>query len=126
MSVVDCERAVYQIDVVPSYGFVDDPEWGVDIHRDDCLFILRLVDEVGFHSCKRSAIWNDMTGYVDQLQKEENLPEGQYIVTYYMYDGQDLQQLADVGVSKEQIIQNVIAQKYREGADYFLMKEDLA
>lgn len=123
MSVVDYERAVFQLDVEPTYGFLDDPEWGVDIHREECLFVFRLVDEVGYHSCKRSVIWDDMTGYVDGLQREEKLPEGKYVVTYYHYDGQDLIQLADVDVTKEQIIQNVLAQKYREGADYFLMKK---
>lgn len=122
MSVVDYERAVFQLDVSPSYGFLDDPEWGVDIHKEDCLCVLRLVDEVGYHSCKRSAIWDDMTGYVDEIQREEELPDGRFIVTYYMYDGQDLVQLADVDVSKDEVIQNVINQKYREGADYFLMK----
>lgn len=123
MSFVDYERAVFQLDVTPSYAFWDDPEWGVDIHKEDCLCVLHLRDEVGYHSCKKSAIWDDMNGYVDEIQKEKDLPDGKFIVTYYMYDGQDLIQLADVDISKEEIIQNVLNQKYREGADYFLMKK---
>ena len=123
MSVIDCERAVFQLDVSPTYGFLDDPEWGVDIHKEDCLCILRIIDEVGYHSCERSALYDDMTGYVNEIQREEALPEGKYIVTYYWFDGQDLQQLADVGIMKAEIIQNVRNQKYREGADYFLMEE---
>ena len=119
---VDYERAVFQINVNPDYAFYDDPEWGVDLHKEDCLCVLHLRDEVGWHSCNKSAIWDDMTGYVDELQREEKLPDGDYIVTYFWYDGQDLQQLADVGISKQQIIENVKNQKYREGADYFLVK----
>ena len=46
-----------------------------------------------------------------------------YIVCYWWYDGQDLLQLADVGIAKEEIIENVRDQKYREGADYYLMQE---
>ena len=120
---VDYERAIFQLDVTPSYGFWDDPEWGVDLHKDECLFVFHLKDEIGWHTCNLSALWDDMTGYVDKLQKEEELPEGKYVVTYFKYDGHDLLQLADVGISKQQIIENVKNQKYVEGADYFLMPQ---
>jgi len=118
------ERAIFQLDIEPSYGFLDDPEWDVDLHRDECLFILQTDDMVGYHACVHSAYWEDISGYVDRLQEEEKLPEGNYIVTYYIYDGQDLQQRAEIGVTKAQIIQNVLDQKYVEGAEYFLKKED--
>ena len=119
----DVERAVYQLTVDPAYGFYDDPEWGVDLNKEDCLFILSVNSEAGYHSCERSVLYDDMTGYVDELQNEEDLPDGRFIVTYYWYDSFDLLQLADVGISKAEIIQNVKNQKYREGADYFLMEE---
>lgn len=118
----DVQRAVFQITVEPRYAFYDDPEWGVDLRREDCLAVLSVNSETGYHSCERSACYDDMTGYVDEIQREEELPEGKYIVTYYWFDGQDLQQLADVGIMKAEIIQNVQNQKYREGADYFLME----
>ena len=76
-----------------------------------------------FHQCKRSALWDDMTGYVDQLQDEEELADDElYVVTYYKYDGTDfLEQLVDFGLTKQEIIQNVLDQKYVEGADYVTM-----
>ena len=121
---VNYERAVYQMDVEPHYGFIDDPEWGVDISREDCLFLLNVMDETGYHACWHSAVWEDVSNLVDGLQEEVALPDGKYIVTYYWYDGNDLLQLVDVGVTKAQIIQNVLDQKYKEGADYFLMEEE--
>lgn len=76
-----------------------------------------------FHQCKRSALWDDMTGYVDQLQDEEELADDElYVVTYYEYDGTDfLEQLVDFGLTKQEIINNVKNQKYVEGADYVTM-----
>ena len=73
-----------------------------------------------FHQCKRSALHDDMTGYVDQLQHEEELADDElYVVTYYEYDGTSfLNQLVDFGLTKQEIIQNVLDQKYVEGADY--------
>lgn len=53
---------------------------------------------------------------------EAALPDGLFIVTYYWWDGQDLLQYCDHGITKQQIIENVRAQKYREGADYFLIE----
>lgn len=43
-------------------------------------------------------------------------------MTYYEYDGTDfLEQLVDFGLTKQEIIQNVLDQKYVEGADYVTM-----
>ena len=76
-----------------------------------------------FHQCKRSGIYDDMTGYVDQLQDEEKLADDElYVVTYYKYDGTNfLEQLVDFGLTKKEIIKNVLDQKYVEGADYVTM-----
>ena len=76
-----------------------------------------------FHQCKRSALYDDMTDYVDQLQDEEELADDElYVVTYYKYDGTSfLEQLVDFGLTKQEIIQNVLDQKYVEGADYVTM-----
>lgn len=76
-----------------------------------------------FHQCKRSALWNDMTGYVDQLQDEEKLADDElYVVAYYEYNGwNDLYNRVDFGLTKQEIIQNVKNQKYVEGADYVTM-----
>ena len=76
-----------------------------------------------FHQCKRSALYDDMTGYVDQLQDEKKLADDElYVVTYYKYDGTNfLEQLVDFGLTKQEIIQNVLDQKYVEGADYLTM-----
>lgn len=94
--------------------------------------ILIVKDEVGYHACNKSAVWDDLEGYTDILQNENELPDNQfYIVTYYKYDGSGLEQLIDFGITKQQIIDNVNNQKYIEGADYFTMEqltqlEDLA
>lgn len=76
-----------------------------------------------YHQCKRSALYDDMTGYVDQLQNEENLANDElYVVTYYEYDGKgDLYNRVDFGLTKREIIGNVLNQKYVEGADYVTM-----
>lgn len=76
-----------------------------------------------YHQCVRSGLYYDLTGYVDQLQDEENLADDElYVVTYYKYDGTDfLEQLVDFGLTKQEIIQNVLDQKYVEGADYVTM-----
>ena len=120
------ERAVFQVSVEPTYGFLDDPEWEFDIHRDECMFVLDVEKRTGSHACNRSFLYDDMTGYVDVIQAENMLPEGLYIVTYWMPDGDnfDLLQMADIGITKDEIIENVVNQKYREGADYFLMPEE--
>ena len=120
------ERAVFQVSVEPTYGFLDDPEWDLDIHREECLFVLDVEKRTDSHACNRSVVYDDMTGYVDAVQSENLLPEGKYIVTYWTQDGEsyDLLQMADIGLTKDEIIENVVNQKYREGADYFLMPEE--
>lgn len=119
------ERAIIKSEDGKQYFFYDDPEWGVDYKKTDVECILDIDEETGFHCCERSALYNDMKGYVDKIQNENELPNGKYIVTYFKLcdNGSGLEQLVDYGIKKEQIIENVNAQKYVEGADYFLMKK---
>lgn len=119
------ERAIIKSKDGKQYFFYDDPEWGVDYKKDEVEGILDIDEETGFHSCVKSALYDDMTGYVDKIQNENELPKGAYIVTYFKLcdDGSGLEQLVDYGITKEQIIENVNAQRYVEGADYFLMEQ---
>lgn len=78
---------------------------------------------VGFHACNKSRLYEDMTGYVDTIQRERDLSDGKYIVCYFVCDDNlDLLQYVDYGITKEQIIANVEAQKYVEGAEYYPME----
>jgi len=104
------------------YYFVDDlnPE---DISQEDIRHQVRLLklprDLVGTHQCRKSIVYDDMKGYTDVLQREEQLPDGHYIVCYYWWDGRHIIQLVDWDISREQVIQNVLQQRYLEGAAYF-------
>lgn len=119
------ERAIIKSEDGKQYFFYDDPEWGVDYKEDEFEGVLDLDEEIGFHSVEKSALYEDMTGYIDKIQNENELPNGRYIVTYFKLsdNGFDLEQLVDYGITKEQIIENVNAQRYVEGADYFLMEQ---
>lgn len=117
------ERAIIK-DNGENYYFFDDPEWGVDMERSEVELILDVDKETSFHACNKSFLWDDMDGYVDELQHEESLPDGAYIVTYFARCDDDLVQLVDYRITKQQIIENVLAQKYVEGADYFLLVDE--
>lgn len=118
------ERAIIKSEDSKQYFFYDDPEWGVDYKKNEVEGVLDIEEEVGFHSCEKSALYEDMSGYIDKVQNENELPNGKYIVTYFkICDGSDLEQVVDYGITKEQIIENVKAQRYVEGADYFLMEQ---
>lgn len=78
---------------------------------------------VGCHVCNKSKLYENMEGYVDTIQHEHDLPDGKYVVTHYVCDDNyDLLQYVDYGITKEQIIANVEAQKYVESAEYYLME----
>lgn len=68
-----------------------------------------------------------MTGYVDEVQNERELPDNiLFIVTYFRDDGSHgsgLEQVVDFGITKQQLIENIEAQKYVEGADYFSVEQ---
>lgn len=116
------ERAIIKSEDGKQYFFYDDPEWGVDYKKNEVEGVLDIKEKVGFHSCEKSALYENMSGYIDKVQNENELPNGKYIVTYFkICDGSDLEQVVDYGITKEQIIENVNAQRYVEGADYFLM-----
>lgn len=121
------ERAIVKFDDGKGYGFYDDPEWGVDYKKEEVEGVVDIEKEVGYHECIKSYLYDDLADYVDAMQDEENLPEdGIFIVTYFKQIPNDfsrLEQRVDFGISKKQIIANVIAQKYIEGADYFLMEQ---
>ena len=84
---------------------------------------LKYENSVGYHQCVKSALYDDLSEYIDELQDEESLPDDKlFIVTYYeAEDAFTLIHRVDFGISKQQIIDNVHAQKYVEGADYFTM-----
>ena len=120
------ERAIIKSENGKEYFFYDDPEWGVDYKKNEVEGTVIIETEIDYHACNKSGLYNDMEGYVDDLQNEKNLPEGKnYIVTYFKLcdDCSGLEQLVDFGITKQQIIDNVIAQKYVEGADYFTMEQ---
>ena len=116
----NCEIAVYREGDI--YYWWDEPIWGEDLNREDCTDILNERNATGFHVCEKSVLYDNLYGYEDAIQNEASLPDGLYIVTYYWWDGRDLLQYCDYGVTKQQIVENVRNQKYREGADYFLME----
>lgn len=78
---------------------------------------------ISHHTCVKSAEYDDMTGYVDALQNEEDLSDDElYVVTYFTFAPSCcLYQHVDMGITKQQIIDNVKAQKYVEGASYHTM-----
>lgn len=80
----------------------------------------------GVHQCEKTILNDDMDGYVDTLQNEEELSDNElYVVTYehaFLDCGYwNLEGLVDFGITKQQIIENVKAQKYVEGATYYTM-----
>ena len=74
----------------------------------------------GYHVSEKSALYDDMEGFVDDVQCEEGLDDGElYVVTYFEFDdGNFLNQRVDFGITKSEIIRNVKAQRYIEGATY--------
>lgn len=77
-----------------------------------------------YHKCFKSALYNDMTGYQDEVQCEGELSDDElYVVTYFkcLRDVCFLEQLVDFGITKQEIIDNVKHNKYVEGASYFTM-----
>ena len=93
------------------------------------------VDEcnrAGIHECRNSIFVADIDGegdnvldYVDELQNEYELIDNElYVVLYYKYKtNYGLIDLVDFGITKQEIIDNVKAQKYVDGATYFTMEQ---
>ena len=78
---------------------------------------------VDYHKCIKSALYNDMTGYVDEVQNEEYYlcSSELYVVLYNEFEESSggLFSKVDFGITKQEIIENVKNQKYVEGATYF-------
>lgn len=120
------ERAIYKSKDGKRFFFYDDPIWDSDLKKSEIEGIVDIDKEIGFHACNKSGLYDDMEGYVDELQNENDLPDGKiYVVTYFKLceDCSGLEQLVDFGITKQQIIDNVTAQKYVEGADYFTVEQ---
>lgn len=120
------ERAIYKSEDGKQFFFYDDPIWDSDLKKSEIEGVVDVNKEIGFHACNKSGLYDDMEGYVDKLQNENDLPDGKiYVVTYFKLceDCSGLEQLVDFGITKQQIIDNVIAQKYVEGADYFTVEQ---
>lgn len=87
-------------------------------------------NSAGYHECNKSALYDNMTEYIDELQNEKYLADTElYVVTYnhaFIDGGQwNLEGLVDFGVTKQEIIENVKNQRYVEGATYYTMGQML-
>ena len=92
--------------------------------KKDAKYFVDVDFSAGYHQCIKSALYNDVSDRIDGLQTEQkDLKHGElYVVTYFEYDGTSLlEQPVDFGLTKEEIIKNVEAGKYAEGASYFTM-----
>ena len=81
-------------------------------------------NSAGVHMNIKSALYDDMAGYIDELQDEEDLADGElYVVCYFEFEkcSYGLLQKIDFGITKQEIIENVKNQKYVEGAYYYTM-----
>jgi hypothetical protein len=105
----------YWIDYMDEYE-IEEAKYFVD---DD--------NDAGVHVSKASLLYDDMTDYVDELQHEEDLSDGElYVVCYFWTDCPScLYQEVDFGITKQEIIENVKNQKYVEGAEYYTMGQML-
>ena len=107
-----------------SYYFADEPDWSGDWDKNDPSIIgwYELDKIAGFHDSEKSALYDDMTGFHDEVTVENNLPNLRFVVAYFKHtDSAGLDQCVDFDISKDQIIQNVRDQKYVEGAAYYLL-----
>lgn len=125
MGTINIEKVILKAD--GQYFFYDEPEPEFDYKENGAIGIFPPKTEVGFHQCNKSALYDDMTGYIDKIQLEESLPDQErYVVCYFKAEensGVTLYQLVDYDITKSEIIVNVINQKYVEGADYYLLKD---
>lgn len=62
-------------------------------------------------------------GQKDHIREYDyKIPEGKYVVCYYE-DLESCYQKVDYNITKEDIIRNILDQKYKDGANYYLMEE---
>lgn len=93
-------------------------------YEDYLLYIVDDAHSSGFHVCDKSALYDDMTGYEDLIQREDELKDDEFYVVLYdeCYENDKscgLLSSVDFGVTKQDIIQNVLNNKYVESALYF-------
>ncbi len=116
------QTAIVQAEDGEQYYFYDAPVWEEDISRDDVFGELCTEEAIGTHECVKSCVYDDMAGFIDQIQDEYKLPDGErFIVTYFhgIPSTSGLLQLVDFGITKDEIITNIEAQKYVEGGEIF-------
>ena len=96
----------------------------IEEYKDRLLYIADDKHSSDVHACNKSVLYDDMTGYQDTIQREEELKDDEfYVVLYnkpeYVRGWWELSGAVDFGVTKENIIQSVLDNKYVEGAWYF-------
>ena len=95
-------------------------EYGYRLGRFDPVAVGVFIDAA--HYCLKSALYDDLTNYQDTLQDEENekLKNGvTYTVCYYKNDDSDLLQFVDHKISRQDIVDNILSNRYVEGAEIF-------
>ena len=103
---------------------IGDGFYWVEDEKKDAKYLVDADFSVCHHQCIKSALYDDVSNFIDGLQTEQrDLEHGElYVVTYFEYDGASgLEQPVDLGLTKEEIIKNVEAGKYAEGATYYTM-----
>lgn len=91
-------------------------------YKDNLLYVVDDAHSSGYHACHKSALYDDMTGYEDSIQREDELKDDEfYVVLYFSIDESNwsIDCKVDFGVTKHDIVQNVIDNKYAEGASYY-------
>ena len=113
------------------YYWFDDPDWDFDLERERCAYVFEADKVAGCHFYTISRVAGDVMpeDYVDGPQNEleayweEYAKPGDwgdhYVVLYHHWNGSELVQLADVDVRPWQIVQNIRANRYVEGAEYY-------
>ena len=100
--------------------------WFDTLDDDEMSRALYLCDPnhaAGYHACEKSALYDDMAGYVDAVQDETNLdPRELYVVTYNKFTpGYGLSGAVDFGISKDDILSSIPYGRYQEGATYYTL-----
>lgn len=97
---------------------------------EDCLWTLneasgvRCISEkfyISAHTCNKSALYDDLTYYTDVIQESDIAlhEDTQYLVIYNVCEDDYIYEYAEV-LYKKDIIKNIRAQKYVEGASYYI------
>lgn len=106
--------------------FTDNYIWSDCMYEDEVKEAKYFADDnraTACHISKKSLLYDDMPNYVDMMQSEGDLQDDElYVVMYYWTNNPFcLYSYVDFGITKQEIIENVKAQKYVEGASYYTM-----